>query len=376
MSKKLIRFTFLLGRNSRLKYLMLVGLVATGVLVFFVLSELSRAAQNDLDRAVEGQLGLKGVYTAEFSPDFNITLTDLTALVPAALENFPSAKVSYVRIFPQVNIECPPDSDLGDQQIFVFQAQSAALETEPLDGSQINFETCLQGQKIPRNALRPVTDYESRSLGPGFVLHPDYLDLMSLAATEEPRWAIVINLNQADDYTYELNNSLWQAFSSEIERDGLVPQGAVLLNRIDQGSALREATDGIRLVYSVIAWMTLALVALAVAVAELFIIRDRMWLFGLSRASGARRIDITKIVILDVVGVLILGVTAAIALSLIFSPAFRNFGESVFQTEIVLFRLDLLPLLLVFLVFGVGIGSLIPVLKVLKLDPADSIELR
>jgi ABC-type antimicrobial peptide transport system permease subunit len=122
--------------------------------------------------------------------------------------------------------------------------------------------------------------------------------------------------------------------------------------------------------------MTLALVALAVAVAELFIIRDRMWLFGLSRASGARRIDITKIVILDVVGVLILGVTAAIALSLIFSPAFRNFGESVFQTEIVLFRLDLLPLLLVFLVFGVGIGSLIPVLKVLKLDPADSIELR
>jgi ABC-type antimicrobial peptide transport system permease subunit len=122
--------------------------------------------------------------------------------------------------------------------------------------------------------------------------------------------------------------------------------------------------------------MTLGLVAIGVLVAELFVVRDRMWLLGLSRAVGARRSDLVKLIVLDVFGIIFVGVVFAILLSIGLSPVFEAFGQSAFQSSLVLFRLDLLPLLLTFLVTSVTLGAFHPALMVLRLDPADTVERR
>lgn len=371
---RIFRLAVLLTQNNRFKFILVSFLVAIGVIVYFALSELSIASQNKIDSAVLKELGEEGVYEIEFASTLNLPHSQLINDLNKTLSPFDIDKLIFIERYPPLNPACPPNSNIGEVSINMIIAQRRNFPKFENRFAKSPFRVCIDGQELPRNSIRPVPSTEKFILGDGYVLDTKFSPLLNDATRSKSQLVAVLVLGKRQYLSNQVQKAIQRDFGSVFTKAGVSIDAAMRFSRVDSGASIRNANDGIRLVYTLISWLVLLLVSVAVLVSELFVVRDRSWLLGLSRAVGARKSDLIKLIFIEVFGITFTGLFIAITLSFPLSPLLENFFQTTFQTSFNLIRLDSLSRLSIFLILSIAIGSIYPAIRVLRLDPAETVD--
>lgn len=374
---KLVRLAIKINAAVWPKTVLLTTLVAIATLVFLGVQELSRASSEDLDEAMASDLGTLGSYRIELSPDLGLTISQSLALVHEAVDPLGWQDLQLAVELPALHPECPPFRQLGTLSVAVLM--DASGRPLPFDGSTglpVNSDLCLAGLVIPRDALREPTDQEAKLYGANLFLDPDFESEARLISTDPVHLSIGIVTRRAADDTAALNARLAATFADAAAIAGLSGDEATTVIRADDGLQVRSAANGIKLVYGLIGWGVLTIGGLGLLVAELIVLRDRNWFFGLARAVGARKNAVAGLIAMDIAIVLLAGLGLAVVTALIAAPAIDAFGRASFQTGLQLVRPSgLVPLAAGGLVMLL-LGAAYPAWRVTRLDPLEVLERR
>lgn len=365
-------------RRAPLKLALLVLLVTIGGLVFLTVSELSRASSADLTDAIDSELGGTGTYQITVSPDLGLTPVEEAAAVRSSAAGAAPSVVEIVRSAAGVEVECPPAADVGEVGVaVVLDERGMGRSLAPGNLVPNLDEACLGGVPIAAEALRESTPGESSALGARVVLDPDHLPQLELSAPPGAmRTTVLLRTGDAEDQAQSLRTELTARLRDAASSAGVNPDEAVQVQRVDSADSVRAASDGVKLVYGLIGWGVLLVSGLGLLIAQLIVLRDRTWFYGLSRAVGARRLDIARLVLADIVVVLALGLGLVLVLALAAGPIVSDFGRSAFGTDLRLLRPETLPRLV--LAFGLMalVGGLYPAWRSTRLDPVEVLERR
>lgn len=363
--------------SAPLKFALLVALVATATLVFLGVQELSRASTSDLDTALDGDLGATGSYLIQPTPELGLPLPDLLARVRNAIEPIHPTTVQVVQKTPTLHPECPPYDTVGQVTAGVLLNAAGNPIPFPQDGSELlDSDLCLAGLVIPRASLREATGPEKKLFGPSLYLDPAYARTVRLVSTDPTNYEIGIITGRAADETEDLRERLKAVFVEPAARAGLDADSAVLVQRKDDGPNVRSASDGIKLVHAVISWGVLLISGLGLLVAELIVLRDRNWFFGLARALGARRGAVAALIFADIVLILAAGFGVALLIATGLAPAIAVFGQSAFHTDLQLIRPSAIVPLVLAAAAMLLLGGAYPAWRATRLDPLEVLERR
>lgn len=363
--------------HSRLKFLLLALLIAISISVFLGVNELSRASTANLTEAIEGDLGVAGTYRVEPSPDLGLSRAELMTVMRTVAATFTSKPIQVALRFPTLHPECPPYDELGNVSSAVLldsHGDPKVFAAGELRSSAADL--CLAGLVVPRASLREATPYERSNFDASIVVEPIYASLLELSDAQPDRYLIVITTARDEDQSAELKAAMEQALSPLAIRAGLRPSDAVVVTRADSGTQIRSASRGIQTVYALIGWGVLAVGGIGILVAELIVLRDRTWFFGLARAVGARRLTIAWLVLADILIVLVAGTALALVVLATTAPWVAEFGRAAFQSDIHLLRRATVPGLLGGVGFILVIGGAYPAWRATRLDPMDVLERR
>lgn len=374
---RVARMSLLLNSHSKTKFILLVTLVSIGVLVFLAVTELSRASSTDLNDAVESDLGATGTYRIEIPSSLGLSVDELIPLVHTAVKSIETKPMLVVDALPDIRPECPPYSSLGNLSTYVLRdANGRALPlTSSFDGPT-QTDLCLAGLTVDRAALRITTRAEQRTIGSGLIVDPAYEHLLRLTSTGPVRYFFIVTTGSTQDMGTTITAAVRHSLAEAAARSSMPPGTAVTLTRIDSGAAVRNASDGIKLVYLLIGWGVLLIGGLGVLVVELIVLRDRAWFFGLARAVGARKSDIALLVIADIILVLLVGFLSAFAIGVVSQPAIASFGKTAFATNLSLLRIGAWPQLIAGAALMLAVGGAYPAWRATKLDPLEVLERR
>lgn len=360
---------------SKAKVILLAVLVAVGMSVFLVVVELSRVSSEDLDEAVSSELGKAGTYSISVTPGSGGLLPGerVYDIVAEALSGYSDEPPTMVEYFPPVTSECPPFENLGPQSMMVLPLERTGRE--PV-GTELPFETelCLASQKIPAGALRLPTQQEMRVWGSGLLIDARYRQVLSLATLGPVHYRFVLVTGREGDEQGAIQTSVEEGFLKAQEFNGELP--SVFISHPDIGSETRAATEGVKLVYAIIAWGVMILGGLGLLVAELIAVRQRTWFFGLARAVGARRNQIVLLVIADLILVLGLGVLLALIFTAAVQPVANQFARDAFQVDVHLLQGGSLTRLVGGALLLLLIAGIYPAVVAIRQDPLDVLEPR
>lgn len=372
----ILRLSWTLNRNARLKLAVLCLLTAVGMSAFLWLTELSRSSIANLDSAVQAELGTRGQYTVSFTSNLGLGSQGLIATVTPALRAAGAKAIEYAEQLPAVTPQCPPYESADQVGLVVFRDANgayAAFEPAPLPEQ---FDLCLQGQMIPATAVRETSAAERRAIGYALVISGDYQLLARLTSATPLRITAIATLGEDGDRRDAIAHHVEQVLEPVAAQAGVPIRAAFSVFKVNEGQQVRSASDGVRLVYGLIAWGILLLIGLSVLVAQLFMLRDRTWLLGLARAVGARRQDLAALVAAEVIGVTTIGACLAVLANLLLQPVAGRLGETAFNVQLQVVRPSSLLQLLMALLVAMGIGAVYPALKAIRLDPAEVLESR
>jgi hypothetical protein len=374
---RVLRLAILVNTRSKLKFVLLTVLIAVSSLVFLAVTELSRASTVNLDEAIDSDLGVAGTYRVEPSAELGLTLQEALDVVDAAAAPFSREPVKVALRFPAVRPECPPFNQLGDvSAAILFDQRGRPAPFQAGGGGLTDADLCLAGLVVPNISIREASTYEKKSYDTSIVIDPLYEEQLRLTSTDPPRYAFVVTTGLTSDQTAELRNALKVSFSDAAAKASIDSDNAVVVARVDSGDSVRSASAGIRLVYALIAWGVLIIGGIGVLVAELIVLRDRTWFFGLARAVGARRWNVAWLILADILLVLTAGLTAAILTLTVASPWVARFGRDAFQVELNILRGSAVPGLALGLAFVMLLGGAYPAWRATRLDPLDVLENR
>jgi putative ABC transport system permease protein len=184
---------------------------------------------------------------------------------------------------------------------------------------------------------------------------------------------MVVTGQQADQRR-TIENALLNQLKEAALRHGVDAKGAVVVIRVDTGEGIRNASEGIKLVYALIGWGILVLGGLGLLVSELITVRNRTWFFGLARAVGASTRDIAALIVADIVLVLLLGTTVAVLVSLAIQPVANSFARQAFQIDIRLLQPSVIPRLLLGGLLVLAVAGIYPAVIATRQDPLDVLE--
>ncbi|ROS22962.1 FtsX-like permease family protein [Cellulomonas sp. PhB150] len=360
-------------RAAPLKFFLLSVLVAVGMTVLLIVTELSRISTSGLDDAVEKDIGVTGSYTVDIDDDLGLSSAALTSRVEAALAPFVDRHVVSITVLPAQTSDCPPLESLGALPFLVLQGG----DVHPPYGAGLPDGTrlCLGGLQVPLTAVYLPTRTEQQAWGSGLVLDPEYTQAVA-SSTAEPivhhYWAVT---GSTVDVRDEMQASVLDALDEAAQRFGL-PSAASVVSVVhnEQGDSIRSASDGIRIVYGVIGWGVLVLGALGLLVAELVVIRGRTWFFGLARAVGARRLHILALITADVLFVLLAGTLLAVATAALVQPAADDLAWKSFQLHVHLLGARAFGALIGGAVLVLGIAVSYPAVYAMRADPVRVLE--
>lgn len=378
---RLMRLAWSFNRRAALKFTLTCVLIAVGVSVFLVVSELSRASTDSLDQAISEDLGLRNQYTLSFNSDLGISPEELRARTRRAVDRLGPRTVSFVDLLPPTRPACPPYAQQGVVPVYVLRTATGSLArfsghaTGPA-GVDGRFDLCLGGQVVPARALRRTTAAEERAFGGGLVIDGAYEPLVQLASPLPTRIACVVQFGGDADRADDLRDALGREFDQTLAQVGTTRDQQITVARADDGAQVRAASDGVRLVYAIIGWGIVLIVGLGILVTQLVVLRDRTWLLGLARAVGARKNDIAMLVAVDVILMLAVGFGAAVLLCLGLQPMVSSFGQQTFQVQLQLVRWGVAPSLLAAVLLTLAVGAGYPMLKAIRLDPVEVLERR
>jgi len=124
----------------------------------------------------------------------------------------------------------------------------------------------------------------------------------------------------------------------------------------------------------VIGWGVLVLGGLGLLVAELTIVRQRTWFFGLARAVGARTGHVIALIVVDLLIVLVLGTAIAVSASIAGQPAAAAFARSAFQVDVQLLQMSTIPRLVAAVFLVLAVAGIYPAFIAVRQDVLDVLE--
>jgi hypothetical protein len=360
----------------RSKFVLLAVLVAVGMTVLLIMTELSRASTVGLDDAIAEDAGETGTYVVELTGDLGLTIPELAAGVAAALHPFASRPPSMVEVLPEVQPDCPPHRELGPQQIFVLRDSTGEPAALPFGRNlPAGSEFCLGGQEIPASALYVPTPGQQRSWGTGIFVDSAHRHLARYTTTQPVSYRFVVVTGRRSDESEAITRAVTDQLGDDALRHG-TDDDYLSVSRIDGAGGVRGASDGIKLVYAIIAWGVLILGGLGLLVAELIVVRDLTWFFGLARALGAGSGHIAALVLADIVLVLFAGTALALLLAAAVQPAASSFAESAFALRVHLVQTSTVPRLVAGGLLVLLLAGVYPAVKATRQDPLDNLEPR
>jgi predicted lysophospholipase L1 biosynthesis ABC-type transport system permease subunit len=374
---RISRMSLQLNRHSKMKFILLVILVSVGVLVFLAVTELSRSSTEGLDRALDSDLGAAGTYKVEMQSSLGLTLDELIPLVQAGVKSVETKPMRVVEVLPDVRTECPPSAKGSVRTYVLRDAKGRALPLSSSFKGPAQEHLCLAGLAVDRTAFRALTRAEERVLGDGgLIANPAFEHLIRLTSAGSAKYVFIVTTGGSQDMSSTITASVSPFLAEAEARSSMAPGTALVVSRVDPQSAVRSASDGIKLVYLLIGWGVLLIGGLGVLVAELIVLRDRTWFFGLARAVGARKSDIALLVLADIVLVLLAGFLSAFAIVVASQPAIESFGRTAFATHLSLLRAGTWPQLIAGAALMLTVGGAYPAWRATKLDPLEVLERR
>lgn len=109
-------------------------------------------------------------------------------------------------------------------------------------------------------------------------------------------------------------------------------------------------------------------------VAELIVVRDRTWFFGLVRADGGRTRFVVGLVLAEVALVLVVGTALAVGVLTAAQPVVSSFATSTFGIDVQLVRGAMVPRMLVGALAVLVLAVAYPAFKATRQDPLDVLE--
>lgn len=374
---RVIGLAWRLALAAKARITLSVLLIAVAMVVFLLVTELSRASTDGLEQAIADESGgARGSYAIDVDTHLAMGWPALTRTVLTALEPMASQPMTYADSTAAMTSECPPYQALGPVPfIIVYNADGTQHDLD--FGNDIPADTvvCLAGQRIADWALHMPTPLEQRQWGSGLYVARAYEDAIDLANPEPPQRRFVLTTGVSDGQRQQILDRLQVALADPMARaDQTHIDSIVTVTRIDGAESTRAASDGIRIVYTIIAWGVLALAGLGLLVSQLIVTRDRMWFFGLSRTLGARRAHIALLIITDAAITVLAGTLLALLLAAAIQPLAADFARSAFQIEAQLVNPAIVPRLITAALAALLIASTWPAARATRQDPVDVLE--
>ncbi|MFV0634279.1 FtsX-like permease family protein [Demequina sp.] len=370
---KVSRLVALLIRRSPFRAMMLAALIAVCSVVFSLVSELSRVSTEGLDAAIFQDNGYLGTYSVSLA-GVPLTIEDQFDVVDRAAESLDMSVWRYSEVLPEVESECPPFDQVGRRSLQVMWERPgvpAELDFGHIEG--VNAEWCIDGQSIPKDALFAPSSDEEAIYGAQLYIDPAYANLVALSTTDPITYGFYVVSGREDDQVDALRFAVLDEVASLAEASGYAP--SVVIGRVDSAEVnVRDAADGIALVYDLIRWGVLLLAGLALMTVQMLSARQRGWFQGLLIALGAGRARVVALVALDTAIVAVAGLVLAVITLGALSDPVASFAEQSLQVQArSLSATSLVPL-------GFGIASVAaiaavgPALMVVRRDPLAVLE--
>lgn len=275
--------------------------------------------------------------------------------------------------------ECPPYEALGPQTILVMRDASGRAFPLPFGKAMpVDTELCVDAMQIPASAVYlPTEEEQVRWGGVGLYVEQTYEPLVLATTTDPVHYRFILVTGVQDDQRDPIQRAVVDGLTEAGQRYGDDAMHRVFVTRTDTtGADVRSASEGVKLVYTIIGWGVLVLGGLGLLVAELIVVRDRMWFLGLARAVGARARQVAGLIVTDVLLVLLAGTALALLLATVVQPVASQFAHDAFGVSVQLLHPGIVRQLVAggLLVLVVAAGY--PVWHALRQDPLDVLEPR
>lgn len=374
-TNRLARLAVRFNWASRAKFTLLVVLVAVGMTVFLVVTELSRVSSEGLDDAISEDVGETGTYMIAISSSFGLDTATLAGKVETALAPFSARPLVMIEVMPPITPECPPYEALGSQPILIVRDSTGKPANIPFgDELPIDTQICFDGQQIPATGVYIPSQSEQTRWGTGLVVATAYERLVAVSTTDPITYRFSVVTQRQSDMRAVLDAAVKQGLDDDAHRYGIDLSDSVFVHRVDTGESIRSASNGIKLVYTIIGWGVLILGGLGLLVSEMIVVRDRTWFFGLARAVGARSKHIAGLIFADILLVLVAGTALAILISIAVQPAADSFAQDAFQIQVSLIRPSTVPRLLAGALLVLLVAGAYPAFIATRQDPLDVLE--
>lgn len=364
-----------LARAGRVRLLLSVVLVALAMTVFLVVTQLSDIGSRGLDDAIDAESGSEGTYSVEMQSTFGLERRAFLDRVVHELEPISTAPLTYVVGYPDVQPECPPYDVLGSGMVrFVYNADGTPYPLRFGGELPVTTEVCLAGAAVPSTAIFAASAADKNRWGDGLTLAATYESSAALMTSEPIAYRFVVTTGRADSIP-TIRTALESGLADDVTRYGTsLDETTVTVGRLDRGERVRAASQGIKTIFGVLGWGVLLLGALGLLVSQLIVVRDRMWLFGLSVALGARRTHIAVLVCVEVLATVVLGVLAAVLLAWACEPLANQIAQRTFGTNADLVSAGVLPRLFLGALLVLVFASAWPAFRATTQDPLDVLE--
>jgi hypothetical protein len=370
------RLATILTRRSPVRISMMVLLVATSLVVFVLVTDLSRVSQEGLDAAITREHGLADTYRVRIASELGWGATQASRVVDEVAASF-GADVGrrYIDLPPTAS-ECPPFDLVGELSLRVmWEPDGRAAELPYGTSDEVDTEWCIAGARIPDAAIFFATPAERMLYGEQVFLHPAYYDVVYHATYEPVTLGWLVVAPNSIDIQDELNDAFVARADDEAERSGRSAVDLVQVVRaFDDAVGIRTASDGIATVYNVIRWGVLALAGLALAGLEIVIAQQRAWLFGLAAAFGATRARIAAFLAVEIALVVGAGTALGVGFLAVAQGTIVTFARDAFQVVADPLALENLVMALLGMTTVVISVTCTAAVGVLRRDPLEVLE--
>lgn len=369
------RLALKLARAGRVRLVLSVVLVALAMTVFLIVTQLAQIGSRGLDDAIDAESGAEGTYAIETQTTFGLGRQPFIERVVRRLEPLGVTPLTYVIGYPDVQPECPPYDVLGSGMVrFVYRADGSPYPLHFGGSLPVDTEVCLAGAAVPASAIFVASPADKSRWGDGLTLSPAYERSAALMTSEPVAFRFVLTTGKNDSIP-AIRAALDDELATVATRFGTpLDETTVSVGRLDRGEKVRAASQGVKTIFGVLGWGVLLLGALGLLVSQLIVVRDRMWLFGLSVALGARRTHVAVLVCVEVLTTVVLGVLAAVLLAWASEPLANRIAQRTFDVNANLVNASVLPRLVLGALLVLVLASAWPAFRATTQDPLDVLE--
>lgn len=365
-------------RQAPARFVLLVTLIVVGILIFLTVSSLSRASTDRLDAAIESDVGATGTYRIHLSRSLGLDGPELTRRIGAAVGPMALRPLQVMERFSPQRASCPPFEELGQATLTILRDSTYAPRPLPF-GQNLPDGTafCLAGLDVPAQALYLPAGGDRRLWGESTLFVTAlYADQVAHVDARPIEYEFIVTTGRVEAQDDQITSLVAASLDPEMQRMAFHARDVVSVLRVDSAPEVRAASDAVQLVYGIIAWGVLLLGGLGILVAQLIMVRDRTWFFGLARAVGASPRTIAVLVAVDATLVVLAGAALSILLAIALAPVISAFGQASFQVQLTLLDAAVLPQLVLGVVLTILLGAAWPAWRATRLDPLDILERR